>query len=41
MNNFFKKVKGEKTNSKKKIENLVSLIIILIMVIYQKIRNIM
>lgn len=33
MNNFFKKVKGEKTNSKKKIENLVSLIIILIITV--------
>ena len=33
MNNFFRKVKGEKTNSKKKIENLVSLIIILIITV--------
>ncbi len=33
MNNFFKKIKGEKTNNKKKIENLVSLIIILIITV--------
>lgn len=33
MNNFLKKIKGEKTNNKKKIENLVSLIIILIITV--------